>query len=146
MDETNITPELRAVTVFLHELGHVSEFMDYEDNPEEYKKRQAEDSAALPFPRVHPAKLAHGEPSSVAAAQSVIDQDPAGFESRYGHIDPSEYGALQYAGYASMRNEEFADNFASKILLSNPMLHHPGPNDPSTFDHHYPRQEQIAAT
>jgi hypothetical protein len=116
--EDKLTPELMLVFGFLHELGHVTEFMDHEANPKELEVRMKREKEALPIGRATvSAMMTEG-----SVAHKFIDENWDEISSRLGVRSVGDLLEKQHVAYRSMSSEAHADDFADLILRMNPTM------------------------
>ncbi len=113
-----VTPQLLYVQSVLHEMGHLTEYMDYEDNPGELVKRNKQEKAALPIGNATVSAIL--DPST--PARKFVDDRWGDISQKLqvGSID--ELAEMQHAAYRSTTSEKIADDFAAEVLQSNQML------------------------
>ncbi len=111
-----LTPEVLAVFIFLHELGHGYDYLVNMPKAEDYKSKRDADMASLPVPGWNPALLAQGfEDGSLdkwyEENKEVIEKN--GYKSK------SELLEVQERAYHELETERFPDNFAATIIKKN---------------------------
>ena len=109
-----------ALHVFsmLHEMGHITEFMDYDGNPDELKSRQRREKQALP--------IGNGAVSAMMtegtnAHRFILDNWDA-IQLKYGVASIGELLTLQHEAHRNMTSERIADNFAADVFVVDPSL------------------------
>ncbi len=113
-----ITPQLMHVFALLHELGHVSEYMDYENNPEELNTRVKREKLALPIGRATVSAIM----SEGTRANTFVQKNWDAIHDSLGVATMEELLQKQHDAYRDMTSETFADDFAASVLAMNPVL------------------------
>lgn len=113
----DMTPQLFYVFSMLHEMGHVDDYMEHEDNPEEFRRKKRMSEASLPLGRVSTTELL--DPSTELHQKVMSNQD---LFDRHGVSDIKELAAVNLIAYRNMRHEKYADEFATQVLLWQPAL------------------------
>lgn len=119
IDVSMLTPQMMYVQSILHEMGHITEFMDYEDNPEELRNRTRQEKLALPLGNVTVGKLIN-EDSPVR--QNVLENWDE-VQTRTGAQSMDELITMTAVAYRGMTSETIADNFASDVFAVNPHMY-----------------------
>jgi len=129
----DMTPQLLQAFALLHELGHVTEYMDYEDDPEKLIERRKREYLALP--------IGNATVSSIARVGSAnhrfVTENWEGISADYGVSSLGELLERQHAEFRGMTNERRADGFAASVLHMSPdivaKLSGPSVEEPSAF-------------
>lgn len=94
----------------LHELGHALLYEEFADQPEDYKNLTADERIKLPIGNASPSYLRSEE------GRKFVDNKWEDIQEHLGVRTFDELLELQSKAYRKMKQEVFADNFASKIL------------------------------
>lgn len=117
IDPKDMTPEILAVFIQLHELGHGYHYLTEIPNGEEYKKKRKEELDSLPLPGWNPARLANGlEEGGELDEWYTTNEEQLrknGLPTRQSIIEAQE------RAYHSISTEDFPDQFAAKIIKEN---------------------------
>lgn len=117
IDTNNLTPEILAVFIQLHELGHGYHYLTEIPNGEEYKKKRREELNSLPLPGWNPARLANalGEGGELDEWYKTNEEQlkKDGLPTRQSIIEAQE------KAYHSISTEDFPDQFAANIIKEN---------------------------
>jgi hypothetical protein len=112
------TPALRYVFAALHELGHNSNYFDYENCPEKLPADIRRERNTLPF--------VYATPSAIAAegdkVRRHIERNWESISRRTGAFSLKELVMFQAIAYRDMPTEANADYFAAEVLADNPSL------------------------
>lgn len=119
IDVDRVTPQMMYVQSILHEMGHLTEHMDYEDNPEEFRRRNKAEKAALPIGNTTVSKLIAID----SPIRQQVEQHWDEVSQRTGAGSIDELISMQSIAYRSMTSEAHADNFAADVFLANPQLY-----------------------
>ena len=57
IEPSQVTPQLMFTQSILHEMGHITEYMDYEDHPDELRERNRREKLSLPIGNTTVGKL-----------------------------------------------------------------------------------------
>ncbi|HSH18077.1 MAG TPA: hypothetical protein VK978_01700 [Candidatus Saccharimonadales bacterium] len=112
------TPQLMYAHAIFHEMGHVVQFFDNENDPEAYQRMRKKDRLALPISNATAlAIVTEGTPAR-RYVDSVWDQ----VQDQLGVTELDELVHLQAVAYRDMTAEAGADNFAADVFRMNPLL------------------------
>lgn len=118
IDTGQLSEKLLSNFIFLHELGHVVDYVEnYQDfeRKDETRKRELN---ALPVPGRTPATLAQELSDRSSDLMGYINSEKGSeWFNALGVKDTDELYALQEKAYHMTKMESFADNFAKEILL-----------------------------
>jgi hypothetical protein len=112
VEPRNLTPEVLLAHVVGHELGHIREFMDYEDNPEALAARRKAEKGALPVKNKAVTELMRAG----SAANNRLREDWPAISSGFGVTTLAELYGIQHTAYRNMTSERVADSFAVEIF------------------------------
>ncbi|MCB9823081.1 hypothetical protein H6800_02295 [Candidatus Nomurabacteria bacterium] len=141
LDPAELTPAQLHVFVFLHELGHIREFMDYEGRSDELKQRQKAERSKLPLKGARTSDLM--DPST-PNGKYIRDNWPA-VSSAYGVDSLEDLFKMTNKAHRAMTSERAADDFASDILvIIEPQILDRLGNPDLTHYLRHPRAEQAA--
>lgn len=117
-----LTPEMRAVAAFMHELGHTAQFLEFEDNPQDFETMFKEDRAEWPIPDTLFTEL-----STTIGRQKIAEHRDrlSGLEDDQGRIAFSDVKTAQYMAYRDSSTEQYADSFAAFAVATHPELRNP---------------------
>lgn len=117
-DPEDLSPMQVHAFVILHELGHITEFMDNEDTMQELRQRQKIEKDALPIGDI--------------ATYQIIDPSTSGVKyirqrwklySELFEVDSiEELAQIRQDAYSRMTSEVIADDFATDVMNSEPIL------------------------
>lgn len=114
IEPRELTSEVLLAHVVGHELGHIREFMDYEDNPEALAARRKAEYAALPIKNVGVTKLMQAG----SVANNRLREDWPRISSELDVTRLSELYGKQHTAYRDMTSEKVADSFAMEVLAA----------------------------
>lgn len=118
VDPSDVTPQLLYTQSVLHEMGHLTEYMDYEDNHLELEERQRVEYVALPIGNATTSAILNQD---TKAGSFVADNwENISAKLKVGSID--ELAEKQHTAYRSMTSEAHADNFAADVLNQGVLL------------------------
>ena len=118
IEPDDVTPAALHVFSTLHEMGHLTEFMDYEGRPDELRLRNRREKAALPIGNATvSAIMTEGTP-----ARELVESRWSEVQEKYDVNSIDELLELQHAAYRDMTSEKVADNFAADVFGVNPEL------------------------
>jgi hypothetical protein len=113
-----LTPAILHVFASLHEMGHLTEFMDNESDPEALRQRSKREKAALPIGNATvSALMTPGTP-----ARELVDNKWSEVQSTLDVETIGDLLEIQHAAHRNMTSERIADNFATDVFASNPEL------------------------
>jgi hypothetical protein len=113
-----ITPIALHVFSILHEMGHITEFMDNENDPDALRLRQRREKVALPIGNATvSALMTLGTP-----ARELVEGRWPEVKNKYGIETMDELLKLQHDSHRNMTSEKIADGFASDVFAVNPEL------------------------
>lgn len=118
IDPSEVTPQLMYVQAKLHEMGHLTEYMDFEANPNDLKHRNKCEKMALPLANVSAGMLVDLE----SPVRQSVDANWESVSSKLGVGSIDELVSLQAREYRGMTSEAHADSFASDVFDANPQL------------------------
>jgi hypothetical protein len=110
-----ITSRQLSAFIFLHELGHIVDYMENAPDQATHEARRARDKGALPVANYNPVQLMSFLKSE---AGRKWFNDP-NVKQYYGVDGPAELLAKQEAAYHSMETEDIPDRFAAKVMRKN---------------------------
>lgn len=117
IDPKDMTPEILAVFIQLHELGHGYHYLTEIPDGNEYKKKRKKELDSLPLPGWNPAQLANGlEKEGELDEWYTTNEEQLrknGFPTRQSIVEEQE------KAYHSISTEDFPDQFAAKIIKEN---------------------------
>lgn len=119
VEPNKVTPQLLYVQSVLHEMGHVVEYMDHEDNMGGLRQRNKQERAALPLGYTSLTKLV--DPTS--ELRQRVDQHWDELSSKHGVESVEELVGVQGEAYRNLTSETVADNFATDVFATNPQLY-----------------------
>jgi hypothetical protein len=112
------TPKVAFGFVALHEMGHVSQYFDYGEDPASLLDAMHEERSALPFTYAPPSALATERSSARQALEANWDT----MRKRQYVSTIDEFIEKQAVAYRNMPSEANADYFAAEVLTDNPDL------------------------
>ncbi|HUC89953.1 MAG TPA: hypothetical protein VMR45_04070 [Patescibacteria group bacterium] len=118
VEESAITPMQLYIHSIVHELGHIPEYIEYEQNPEQLRLRKRTEKEAMPAGRAAVSHLL--DPSS--AARQALDAIFPSIASKLGIQTFDQLIELQHRAYRNLTSEKRADDFAARCLAANPAL------------------------
>ena len=118
IEPDQVTPQLLHVFSILHELGHITEYMDNEGNEVELQQRMRREKAALPIGNTATSKLM--DPSS-PAHQAVVE-NWGQISAQHGVSTMGDLIEKQHGAYRGMTSEHTADMFAVDVFATNTQL------------------------
>jgi len=113
-----VTPQLLYVQSILHEIGHLTEHMDYEDDPEFPKLRRKQEMAAMPVGNVTVGALLDPE----SAGSKYVEHNWESIQVEHGIDSRDDLIAMQSRAYRNLTSETIADNFAADVFAIDPQL------------------------
>ncbi len=119
IDPTRFTAKQLAGFIFLHELGHIDDYMHNAPDLSTYQARRDRDMQSLPWPGWNPARMANYLESDEGKrfwAQHSGEWISAGLHS------PADLLHLQETRYHALVTEDNPDQFAVGVLRGNPRL------------------------
>jgi hypothetical protein len=111
-----LTPQLLSVFVELHELGHISQYFDHEENPEALASAIREERSMLPYVYAPPSYIADKK----SPVRRNIEAHWGSIRSRLGVSTVEQLVEIQAIAYRNMPTEANADHFAIEVLSDNP--------------------------
>lgn len=114
-----VTPQLLYVQSILHEMGHVTEFMDFEGRMDELKDRNKKERLALPLGYNSLTKLM--DPTS--ELRQRVDEHWDELAREHNVSDIHGLAEIQGVAYRNLTSERVADNFATDVFDVNPQLY-----------------------
>ncbi len=118
VDPSQVTPQLLYVQSILHEMGHVAEHMDYEDNMDALRLRNKQERTALPLGYHSLTKLM--DPGSELRQQ--VDRHWDELSAKHGVDDIEGLARVQGEAYRNLTSENRADMFAADVFDINPQM------------------------
>ncbi|HMS31307.1 MAG TPA: hypothetical protein PJ984_02840 [Candidatus Saccharibacteria bacterium] len=118
INRREVTPQLFHVFTMLHELGHVSDFFDHEDDPEAYAREIRKARLSLPLGYLRTSKIL--DPKSDIHRKILAHRDELFTMYKVDTLD--DLLALHHDKYRDMPHEKHADYFAVEVLELNPTL------------------------
>jgi hypothetical protein len=118
VNPNQLTPQLLYVQSVLHEMGHVTEHMDFENSMDDLRQRNKQERTALPLGYVSLTRLM--DPNS--ELRQRVDQHWDELSQKHGVSDIMGLARLQGETYRGLTSETVADNFASDVFDINPQL------------------------
>ena len=113
-----VTPAALHVFSTLHEMGHLTEYMDHEADPDSLRQRARREKAALPIGNASVSAIM--TPGS--AARELVDNNWAEISDKYGVDTIDQLLELQHAAHRGMTSERIADEFAADVFALDPEL------------------------
>lgn len=107
-----LTPAMLLMHVVGHELGHIRDYMDYEDDPEAFDAQRETEWSALPVKNFPASKLA--QQGYYGSQQTKDLWRRTAYQKGFGSFE--ELLQAQHTAYRNMRTERIADDFAVEIL------------------------------
>ena len=114
LDPVALDAKLLAGFVFLHELGHIVDFMQNAPTKELHEQRRHSDMEKLPIPQYNPVDLLLF--LSRTEGQNWFSKALPALTSHFGVHSPDELIQLQDERYRSLPTEDIPDQFAAKVL------------------------------
>jgi hypothetical protein len=118
VEETQITPTMLYIHSVLHELGHVPEYAEYADQPEQLKARQVAEKRAMPAGNVSVSRLL----ALPEADRQRIEKQLATTHQNLNIPTFNELIARQFTAYRNLTSEKRADDFANTIIQENQLF------------------------
>jgi hypothetical protein len=118
VDPSSVTPQFLYVQSVLHEMGHVTEHMDYEDNMDDLRLRNKQERATLPLGYHSLTKLM--DPSS--ELRQRVDRHWNELSTKHGVDDIEGLARVQGEAYRNLTSEHHADTFAADVFDTDPQL------------------------
>ncbi len=118
VEEDEVTPQLIHVFALLHELGHTSEYAEYEDDPNALMQRNTKEKISLPIGRATVSQLL----DSASPQRAYVEQNWHDVERVLDVSSIDELIKLQHDAYRRTTSEAHADNFATDVLSNNIQL------------------------
>ena len=118
VDPKDVTPQLLFVHSTLHEMGHLTEYMDFEDNPGDLKTRQRAEKMALPIGGATASQLIDPDSKVRKAVDAQWPQVQSSLQ--VGSMD--ELITMQAVAYRGMTSETIAGNFATDVFAMEPVM------------------------
>lgn len=115
-DPSELTPMQVHTFVMLHELGHISEFMDHAEDIDGLRERQDKEKDALPLGKIRTSEII--DPTS-KGGQHVRDNWQE-ISKRFGVSTIEELAKITNAAHRNMTSEKAADDFATEVLNLEP--------------------------
>ncbi|HEX5447654.1 MAG TPA: hypothetical protein VFW90_00405 [Candidatus Saccharimonadales bacterium] len=113
-----MTPQMLYVFGVAHELGHITEYMDYEADPEALKERRKKERAALPIGNTTVSALMKVDSN----ARKYVEENWDDISKAFHITSFEELLNLQHSAYRSMSGERHADNFAESVFVGQPAI------------------------
>ena len=110
-----VTPAALHIFSMLHEMGHITEYFDFESNPDNLSQRNKKEKAVLPIGNASVGRLIKDDSSR----KLVLDN----WSSISKQLKISSYDELlklQHIAYRNMTSEKIADKFAEDVFATNP--------------------------
>lgn len=132
-----VTPRLLKIFIFLHEVGHVHDYLINFLKPlqesgstqpkttatERYQERNKQDYASLPIPNGAPSGLAMWTAMPDIFWDAVKRHMPSGvIPPELARMTPTELVALQEEAYKTTTGERIADTFAADFMKKNDLI------------------------
>lgn len=139
MEMGALTPRLLKVFIFLHEVGHVHDYLTHFLQPilesgcvnpkttatAQYWERTEQEFASLPIPNGAPGGLAMWSGIPEIFWDAVKRKMPLGIiPPELATMSPAEIVALQEQAYKATRGERIADRFAADFIRKNNLTAH----------------------
>jgi len=119
VEPQKVTPQLLYVQSILHEMGHLTEYMDNEGDPAALQHRVKAERAALPIGNVTAGALITPGTKAYEFVEASWDEIQAGL----GVASRDDLVARQAREYRTMTSETIADGFATNVFVSNPQMY-----------------------
>lgn len=113
-----VTPQLLYVQSILHEMGHVTEYMDYENDMDSLRLRNKQERTALPLGYHSLTKLMDSE----STLRQSVDQHWEELRTKHGVDDIDGLARVQGTAYRNLTSERHADMFAADVFDANPQM------------------------
>ena len=114
IEKGKITPEQLASFIFLHELGHIVDFMKNAPSATVYSKRREQDLATLPIAGYDPSKLAQLLESP--DGKKWFFKNLRSLHNSFGVSSLNDLMVVQETAYHGMETEDIPDQFAARIM------------------------------
>lgn len=114
IEKNKITPEQLASFIFLHELGHLVDYMDNAPDSATYSERRNRDMEKLPIPGFNPAELAKS--LETREGKKRFFDNVRSLHSKFGISSMHELMVLQETAYHDVETEDIPDRFAARVM------------------------------
>ncbi len=113
-DSENVDAKVLAGFIFLHELGHIVDYMNNAPDISVWEKRREAEMATLPVPKYNPVTLV----IMLATPEGKLwfDRARTALENNYRVKSAEELVSLQDKRYRSLPTEDIPDQFAAKVM------------------------------
>jgi hypothetical protein len=114
IEKNTITPVQLASFIFLHELGHIVDFIKNAPDKATHSERRKRDMDMLPIPGFNPAQLAQSLETS--EGKKWFFDNLKALKKNFGVRSFHELLKLQETVYHSVETEDIPDQFAARIM------------------------------
>lgn len=114
IDADVFDPKALAGFIFLHELGHIDDYMRNVPNLADHIERRKKEMSTLPIPGLSPVSLT--KLLLTPKGQQWFMKAAPALEVNFGVSSPSQLLSLQDEKYRSLPTEDGPDRFAARIL------------------------------
>lgn len=120
LSEQDITPAFLATHSFLHEFGHIGQYLgaDASPDPEEFWRQAKADKNSMPLGNIAVSRLL--DPNS--AERQAVDANLELILEFHGAASLEELLEMQHTAYRMTNSERGADLFSAAVLRSDPIL------------------------
>lgn len=120
IDPSEMTPQLLADFIFLHELGHSKDFLNDMSDIETYENQRDLDMGSLPLPNLSPPEV-----KSMLTSPGIQKALVEGTVSYASYELAKQTLYAQEAAYHATRIEDYANQFAARMLRQDSAAHKP---------------------
>lgn len=118
VEPDQLTSEVLLLHAFSHELGHIREYIDYEDDPKALDRRMKTEKEALPIGQATVSTMM----KEGSSANEYVKSKWTLISDHLGINTLGELYEMQHVSYRNMTSEKLADDFAAQVLTLNPVL------------------------
>lgn len=119
IDPAELDAKFLAGFIFLHEMGHIVDYMDNSPEIASFKERRQKEMKSLPFPGYNPAKLANW--FNTQAGQDYWQQHGQAWAAQ-GFKSPKELVERQEKAYHDIETEDNPDRFAARAFQASGLI------------------------